>query len=129
MNFSLPKFELPEISLPSVPSLPIPTALPDVGRNLKEQLDQEYTQKVGEASQTVNAGLQQTLNSAVENAKTGLVAAGDAIIKSFYERALSLVFIFVGCLVGLLLLAFVTKLIRDWLRKQKESVGNPPKTV
>ena len=116
MNLTLPKLpNLPE--LPSLPSnLPVPS-LPS------------FTNKVNEASQTVNAGLQQTLNGAVENAKTGLVTAGEAIAKSFYERALSLVIIFVVCLAGLLLLAFTVKLIRDALWRRKDSAGTPPQTV
>jgi len=115
MNFSLPKINLPLPDLPSLP--PMPSFVPS-GKNF-----------VNEASETVNADLQQTLNVAVENAKTNLVAAGEAIAKSFYERALSLVIIFVACLAGLLLLAFVVKLIRDGVKRRKDSQDTLPQTV
>lgn len=121
MNFSLPKIEFP--------SLPLPTSLPEISNTFKEQLDAEYSNKVNEASATVNADLQQTLNTAVENAKTGLVAAGEEITKNFYEQALALLIIFVACLAGLLLLAFIVKLIRDAIHHQKDSSDTPPQTV
>jgi len=117
VNLTLPKlpFSLPLPDLPTLP--PMPSFVPS-GKDF-----------VNEASETVNADLQQTLNTAVENAKTNLVAAGEAIVKNFYERALSLVIIFVVCLATLLILAFLVKLIRDAIKRKKDSLDIPPQTV
>lgn len=115
MDSILPKIELPEIALP-----PMPSILPSLPSG-KDFVD--------EASQTVNADLQQTLDMAVENARAGLVSAGEEIIGSFYERALALMIIFVVCLVGLLFLALIVKTIRDSWPKKKDSSDIPPQTA